>query len=569
MERGAANKCALENVSQHVGHEAPLALAPTSLPIAALPTVQGTLSKEREPRSGRIEMGSIVGGRYEIAEFVAEGAFGAVYRAHDIDVPGHVVALKLMHRPPASEAEHARCLREVQLIAAVSHPSVVSFKDHGVHRGRLYIVMPWYEGETLAERLRNRGALSRREALAIFKRLAEALAAMHERGIRHQDVKPENIILARFGAGQDDFPVLLDLGVGAFGDELLPAFTAAYVAPEMANAHLQLCAGEKPGVVDGKADVFSLALTLFDALAPGARVISADAASAEGLARRAQYGAELPKVATLSDVAPALARWLSVDPKKRPTARELVSELSVLTRAAERRAERRRLAMRLGPVLSLVIAVVAVLAVELRKERVSSRVKDQRIEQQAAEIDHAREAIGELSTRREREAEVARRRSERLAAQLAREQDLKVALQKGLEAEQQRTRELKRGLADAHERTLSLENELRTLDRELSESRAERDTLGQELSRLTVARKALQLAYEETRTEAEHLSEQVRQLQEERGRMLERIAELERSQSVLAAELARVREQLQRRPRQEALLHELSGERGLSDKPVL
>src|SRR5690606_2592604 len=98
------------------------------------------------------------------------------------------------------------------------HPSIVQFKDHGWHESRLWFVMPWYEGESLQARI-DRQPLSRTEARQIFEPLARALAAMHASGLRHQDVKPENIFLAnikRHGEGVSDIlPVLLDLGVAA------------------------------------------------------------------------------------------------------------------------------------------------------------------------------------------------------------------------------------------------------------------------------------------------------------------------------------------------------------------
>lgn len=525
-----------------------LALAPTCLPEGGgAPTVQGSVVGERaQAERTRIELGSLVGGRYEILEFVAEGAFGAVYRAHDVDVVGHVVALKIMHRPASSEVEHTRFLREVQLIAAVSHPSVVSFKDHGMHRGRLYIVMPWYEGETLAQRIESRGPLSRREASNIFRTLAAALAAMHERGIRHQDVKPENIVLARFGTDQDDHPVLLDLGVGAFNDEQLPAFTAHYVAPEMASAHLAMCAGEKPHPVDGKADVFALALTLVDALVPGARELSPSAGSPEALARRATYGVELPKRAELADVTPALKTWLSVRPELRPTARALSSELFILTRKEERARERRRVAMRVGPILALIVAVSVGLAFQLRKERVSSRSKDVRIEQQAVEIDHAREAIDVLSVEqrtKQQEADSVRREKDVLEALLSREQARKQTLEKALELEQRNGRELKRALESAAERTSVIERELGVLDRDLVQLRRERENLADEILRGQGELRARLLEREQHRAEQARLEADLQAMAQTRDSMAERLRELERAESSLRAELARTRAQ--------------------------
>ncbi len=427
-----------------------MALLPTSLPGEERVTHSGSARERASGVAERVAAGNVVGGRYEIADFIAAGAFGAVYRAQDLDVPGHVVALKLMHLAPKSEQERERCLREAQLIAAVSHPSVVSFKDHGWHRGRFYIVMPWYEGQTLAQRLAESGeGLSRPEAARIFRQLANALAAMHARGIRHQDVKPENILLARFGEGTDLFPVLLDLGVGAWGSEMLPAFTPAYVAPEMARAHLHLCESQTPISVDGKADVFALSLTLFDALMPGRRDLKACTSSVAALQARAELGAALPVVSGLSDISASLSSWLAIDPKERPTARELSGQLSVLTQAQERKAERAQLLRRVTPVLAVVVSVVAMLAVQLRKERVRSQVKDQRIENQAAQIDEVRTQLSALDLQRqmhERELLELLRKNADLEALLQREHARRVGLESSVQSEERTIQVLEREL---------------------------------------------------------------------------------------------------------------------------
>lgn len=497
-------------------------------------TIEQPDSPARDPVRERVEIGTVIGGRYRVSAFVAQGAFGAVYRAEDTEITGHVVALKLMHRPSASQDEHARCLREVQLIAAVSHPSVVSFKDHGLHRGRFYIVMPWYQGQTLAERLSKRGALTRTEARRIFTSLAEALAAMHERGIRHQDVKPENILLARLGEGQEDFPVLLDLGVGAFRDEQLAAFTAAYVAPEMARAHLASGDGEL-AEVDGKADVFSLALTLFDALLPQARDFPDSRATKETLLRRASHGADIPFADSLRDVRDALARWLAVDPSKRPTARELVHQLAVLTQEQERRRDRKRLWWRAGPLLLAALCVAFGLAFQLRKERVRSHRKDLRIEQQEYEIGQAREAIDALSGARRATLQdylELKQKSSLLAQDLDREQQRTRALEEALRREQERAKD--EDIRLAADRVLLLEGELSDVELRLDQAEEQRATAVRELQRA-------KRSYEETqfamKREKSDLAALVRELIKERDRLSERVSELSRNRSLLAKRL--------------------------------
>src|SRR5690606_21289428 len=115
----------------------------------------------------------------------------------------------------------------------------------------------------------DRQPLSRTEARQIFEPLARALAAMHASGLRHQDVKPENIFLAnikRHGEGVSDIlPVLLDLGVAAKDAEMVVAGTPTYFAPEVAAQFARDPSGRE---ITHKADVFALSLALRNALEP-------------------------------------------------------------------------------------------------------------------------------------------------------------------------------------------------------------------------------------------------------------------------------------------------------------
>ena len=161
-------------------------------------------SEEEDPIAESVPVplppGTSIRDRYTIEGKVGGGAFGWVYRANDVHVPGHVVALKLLHRPAHSEAAREGSIRELSLIASAFHPSLVHFKDHGWFQDRLWFVMPWYDGETLQDRI-DRQALSADEAWTFFEPIARALASLHAAGIRHQDIKPDNIFLANIRTG--------------------------------------------------------------------------------------------------------------------------------------------------------------------------------------------------------------------------------------------------------------------------------------------------------------------------------------------------------------------------------
>jgi len=138
--------------------------------------------------------GDVVGGHYRLVTQLGEGTFGRVYIAERTDVREHRVALKVTSREVYGRRN---VVRELTMLAAASHPHIVQLKDHGLTEDYVWLTMPLYEGETLEERL-SRSPLSLREAYEIFLPIARGVEALHERGLRHQDIKPENIFLAQF-----------------------------------------------------------------------------------------------------------------------------------------------------------------------------------------------------------------------------------------------------------------------------------------------------------------------------------------------------------------------------------
>jgi serine/threonine protein kinase len=133
----------------------------------------------------------------------------------------------------------ARFEREAQLLSELSHPGLVRYVAHGVApSGERYLVMEWLEGEDLARRIQ-RSRLSIDEALLLATRVAEALAAVHARGVVHRDLKPSNIFLV--GASLESVKIL-DFGVARFGSVAATTQTGTvlgtpgYMAPEQARS---------------------------------------------------------------------------------------------------------------------------------------------------------------------------------------------------------------------------------------------------------------------------------------------------------------------------------------------
>ncbi|MGE3634260.1 MAG: protein kinase, partial [Sandaracinaceae bacterium] len=440
------------------------------------------------PRSRPVvlEIGTVIGERYEIESHVGAGAFADVYRARDREVPDHVVALKLHHSVALDETARKNALRELHLIASVFHPSVVQLKDHGWHEQRLWFVMPFYRGETLATRLR-RGPLTRTEAQRVFEPLARALAAMHRAGVRHQDVKPENIFLAELdGSEEGMLPILLDLGVAAKDAEVVLAGTPLYFAPEVAG---RFAAMPDPPAVTEKADVFSLALSLRNALDPEGREEVLGGVVDEFVRHRAITApAPAPAEGDLGYLEPYFARWLGLSPDERPTADELARELSVLS-APERRRERRNATLRwLLPsavaLAALFGAVTYVLSREASYQRVEAERARHQAEVQRARAETASERVetitadlyAESALRRELEQQIthledryqsSRLTREELAARLARAQAELGALSEQHEARSAQLQAVRRELAESSQLNLAVRVDLETARAEL------------------------------------------------------------------------------------------------------
>jgi eukaryotic-like serine/threonine-protein kinase len=197
----------------------------------------------------------LVAGRYRLGRRLGSGGFGTVYTAHDERLDRHV-ALKLI---PAHGPAPERSQREALAAARLHHPGIVAVFDAGDDGEGRYLVSELVRGRTLDE-LERDGALSDRDVLRVGLALAEALGHAHERGVIHRDVKPQNVIVPDEG---NEAAKLTDFGVAHLaGDEPLTRTgdvvgTLAYMAPEQA-------AGER---VDERADLYALALVLYEALA--------------------------------------------------------------------------------------------------------------------------------------------------------------------------------------------------------------------------------------------------------------------------------------------------------------
>lgn len=258
-------------------------------------------------------------GPYRLVRELGRGGMSVVYLAEDPRL-GRQVALKVL--PPylgSGSRARRRFLAEARVVSALDHPNVATLHGMDVtEHGQLYMVFAFYEGETLEARVR-RGAFAPDEGIRTAIAIASGLAAAHEHGIIHRDVKPSNVLLTRDGGVK-----LLDFGVAkVVGEDLTgdgaPPGTVAYMSPEQAR-------GEP---VDPRTDLWSLGVVLYEALT-GTRPFGGD--DPASTLRSIIEDRPLAPSELTATVSPAmdriLARLLCKDPVGRyATARRLVDDL--------------------------------------------------------------------------------------------------------------------------------------------------------------------------------------------------------------------------------------------------
>ena len=176
-------------------------------------------------------------GRYAIERELGEGGMATVYLAEDLKHE-RSVALKVLKPELAAVVGAERFLTEIKTTANLQHPNILPLFDSGEADGFLFYVMPYVEGETLADRLERESQLPVDEAVKVATEVSDALEAAHERGVIHRDIKPANILLSRGRPLVADFGIALAVsaaGGGRLTETGLSLGTPHYMSPEQAT----------------------------------------------------------------------------------------------------------------------------------------------------------------------------------------------------------------------------------------------------------------------------------------------------------------------------------------------
>jgi hypothetical protein len=220
---------------------------------------------QRAAPSTVLPPGSIIDGRYEVLEKLAEGGMGEVYRAQHVEL-GKPLAIKVMRPELSDDPEFvARFKREAISAGRIGQLNIIDVSDFGrTTEGRFYFVMEYLDGVTVTHLLRSGEGLPVQRVMNLVSQVVRALAAAHAAGIVHRDLKPDNIMVLQ-RPGQPDLVKVLDFGIAkvlqgkAAGGQTAVGMvvgTPQYMAPEQAQGLNS----------DTRTDIYALGLIFYELL---------------------------------------------------------------------------------------------------------------------------------------------------------------------------------------------------------------------------------------------------------------------------------------------------------------
>ncbi|WP_330254770.1 serine/threonine protein kinase [Nocardia sp. NBC_00565] len=264
----------------------------------------------------------LIAGRYRLTDPIGTGAMGVVWRATDVRLRRTVAVKQLILGPGLSRSQaleaKLRAMREGRIAARLHHPNAITVFDVAEEDGQPWLVMEYMDAPSLAAKLSGKRTLAPTEVARIGAQAAGALAAAHDAGIMHRDVKPANLLVADDGTVK-----ITDFGISrAVGDVTVTATgflagTPAYLAPEVAR-------GENP---EPASDVFALGSTLYAAVEGTPPFGEGDNALA---VLHAAARAQVPPPRHAGELGPVLMRLLAASIDGRPNMREAKAALEAV-----------------------------------------------------------------------------------------------------------------------------------------------------------------------------------------------------------------------------------------------
>ncbi len=266
------------------------------------------------------EAGTILAGKYRLAERIGEGGMGSVWVAHQSEPVKRKVAVKLIKAGMDSKSVLARFEAERQALAVMDHPNIAKVLDGGLHDGRPFFVMELVKGVPITEYC-DACKLTPKQRLELFVPVCQAIQHAHQKGIIHRDIKPSNVLVALY----DDKPVpkVIDFGIakatgGTLTEQTIEtAFggvvgTPQYMSPEQASLNNL--------DIDTRSDVYSLGVLLYELLT-GSPPFSRKELQKAGLLEilRVVREEEPPRPSTklsTADALPSLSASRGTEPKK-------------------------------------------------------------------------------------------------------------------------------------------------------------------------------------------------------------------------------------------------------------
>ncbi len=213
----------------------------------------------------RFAHGFVIDGKYRVENALGTGGMGAVYRARRLLI-GDDVAVKILHPHREDPAAAERFQREAQAAARLKHPNVIAVYDFGVSSDGLeYLVMELASGQSLRQLISRHGPLAPETAGIVLEQACDALDAAHRQGVLHRDIKPDNILVE---VDDSHWRVkLLDFGIAKLRNPGHSSATLTQAGAVMGTPQYmspEQCLGEE---LDGRSDIYSLAIVLYEMLA--------------------------------------------------------------------------------------------------------------------------------------------------------------------------------------------------------------------------------------------------------------------------------------------------------------